>query len=170
MPRRHRSSGPGWFELPVMPFLTIMLGLISVMALAGISLAVQQRDQGKAEVLVALTDIPPGFVPIHVRCNQRGVVWRDDAGTWQTVAFGHGNSPFQTGVGDLKRLVAFLEAKAEANRQLSFSGRQHTIILWIEPEGVVTAYEVQLLLESLGLPLRVGQLPILSQDRIVESP
>ncbi len=173
--RRHKSNLGGWFELPTLPFLSIMLGLMSVMALASIGIAIQKRREKKKETLVTLVEIPAGLVPVHIRCKPDRIQWQNELGQWQELYLGDPTRG-RTGLGvrssarAVRDFVEFIQNTADNSRKLSFSGRQHTVILWIEPDAVYTAYEVQRLFLQLGLPLRLGRLPVMREETIVNPP
>jgi hypothetical protein len=164
------------FELPAMPFLAIMLGLVSVMALAAISIAREKHDEMEAIKGVELVGVPARFVPFHLRCQDNRVHWRDDDGDWHSFdqtgmlallddrmreAYGIELSLDRSATGFRKYLLE----KAEANKRLSFSRRQNTLIMWVEPEGAEMAGMMQSLIANLA-PMRIGLLPIMPGERI----
>jgi hypothetical protein len=63
-------------------------------------------------------------------------------------------------------LLRFLKSKELGNRQLSYLGQQHTLILWIEPEGETTAGLLQYVMSEMNLALRTGKLPIAPGEEI----
>jgi hypothetical protein len=164
------------FELPAMPFLAIMLGLVSVMALTAISIAREKHDEMEAIKGVELVGIPARFIPFHVRCEKDRVHWRGDDGEWQSfdqlgmlvlleehmrIAYGIEPVMNQAATG----FREYLLAKAEANKRLSFSRRQNTLIMWVEPEGAEMSGMLQSLIANLA-PIRIGLLPIMPGERI----
>ena len=150
-----------------------LLGLISIMALASMGLAIEKREEEKRLINVKLVGIPAHFVPVHLRCRKDTVDWLDDTGRWQKLFLGEltpgaGRLFSRASKRDLQRFWAFIGKKAAANRRLSFSRRQHTIILWVEPEGVLTALLfVQMEVTQYGIPLRIGKLPVMAKEVII---
>ncbi|MFT5129964.1 MAG: hypothetical protein ACI8W8_003593 [Rhodothermales bacterium] len=174
--RRRQALWMDSFELPAMPFLAIMLGLVSVMALAAISIAREKHDEMEAIKGVELVGIPARFVPFHVRCQEDRVQWRNDAGEWESFdqlgmlvllderrREAYGIEPItDRSATDFRD---YLLAKAEANKRLSFSRRQNTLIMWVEPKGAQMSGMMQSLISGLA-PIRIGLLPIMPGERI----
>lgn len=161
MPRRHRSSGI-WFQHHALPFLSIMLGLIAVMALAGMGLASSKRMDRQKRQVVKLANVPPELLPFNIICEESRVLWRKN-GQWKTMSLKSKGATASDYVGviEFRNEIAML---AEKNRKLSFSGKQNTIILWIRPKGALTSKTTEYLLSD--LPLRVGKLPLLDNEDI----
>ncbi len=160
-------------EFPTLAFLSIMLGLMSVMALTVMGIATQKRQEARRKQTVELVGVPSSFRPFHVRCSLDRVRWLDADGTWQSVqlfsllAFLRlgTDSPFLPS--DCLRFTNFLREKTLENRRLSFTGQQNTLILWVEPDGSDSAIIVQYLVsDRLGLPIRIGKLPIRPNEEI----
>ena len=170
MSRRSRKAQTDLdFELPALPFMSIMLGLMSVMALASMGLAVQKRQELQKQSTVALVEIPPGLVPVHMRCRQNSLMWLDDTGTWNEIYMASatdGGVPFRARAAEVDKFFLFLRDALEKSRELSFKNQQHCVILWIEPDGIRTSYQVQGILSQLRIPLRIGQLPVLDEEAI----
>lgn len=156
----------------MLPFLTIMLGLMSVMALTTMSISVQKRQEAKQQQLVKLVGVPSGFRPFHVRCSGQRILWLEGDGTWRETSIFSllGMMRMSEGMpqlhADSLRLLTFLRQKAEQNGRLSFSNEQNTMILWVEPDGTESAQILQYLIGDLGLPLRIGKLPIFKGEEI----
>ncbi len=169
--QRHRSVAlvP---DFPMIPFLAIMLGIMSVMALNTLGFSVERRQEQKRQAVVELVGVPDGFLPVNLRCQEHGVLWQDTDGEWRGLTiFGlFALLPQAEGRGvitdEAVAFLNFLRERAQDNRRLSFAGRQHTLLLWVEPAGVVTAQIIQELVSHHKLPLRVGQLPLLPRERI----
>lgn len=160
MPRRRRSAGT-WFQHHALPFLSIMLGLIAVMALASMGLASIKRIDETSRRFVKLANVPPQLVPFHIICEDQRILWRKD-GQWKEFDF----HPRDKTAIDLSAIefVNELATLAEKNRSLSFRGKQNTIILWIRPDGVLTSKVIEL--HASKLPLRVGKLPLLKNEDV----
>ncbi len=162
--------------LPTLPFLAIMLGLMSVMALTTIAISVEKRRDIQETTVVELVGVPADFVPFHIRCKHSGAAWLDDQGVWQefsisdilamygeSAAYGGGantdwDSPF----------MQFLTEKIEENKILSFVRKQNTLILWVEPEGIDVAALIQYVVSKRDFPLRVGLLPVMEGEDILD--
>jgi hypothetical protein len=156
-----------------MPFLSIMLGLMSVMALITLQTAVQERErQLEQHVGVELKGVPAEFVPHEMRCTAAGIDWRTLSGVPKTTSHAgvqtlfndilRGDQP--TGSGKL--LLDYLHSIVLQNRHLSFSNRQNSVIIWVEPEAIVIAEVVSYIIEYNDWPLRVGMLPI-RKDEVI---
>jgi len=169
--RRHRR--PAGNKLPLMPFLSIMLGLMSVMALVTLHTAIQERQRlADEQVGVELTGVPVGFVPHEMRCKASGVEWRDFKGVGQFTPYDALQPLFvellrgeQPG-GEAGRLIDYLKACVLANRQLSFDNKQNTVILWVEPNALSTSEVISHIVNYYGWPLRVGMLPVGTNELI----
>ena len=169
--RKSRTGGQGLFAVPVLPFLSIMLGLMSAMALTTMAITFQKRTQEEPPKAVELVGIPHEFIPFHVRCRQSSISWLDERGKWHTVqliAFltnpiANVTEAMQTGP---YAFINHLRRKSDENARLSYGGRQNSLILWVEPNASESAQVVQLVVAQLGFPLRVGQLPILEHEDI----
>ncbi|OVE81074.1 hypothetical protein BVY04_04130 [bacterium M21] len=148
-----------------------MLGLISVMALTSMAITVRRREQKDLEQFVKLNNIPSNLVPLHIRCSKSAIHWQNDQGKWQVFSLNTqaGQAPSGKFRADMEAFLAFLETKAAANHALSYANKQHTLILWIEPDGILLALELQRMISEFGLPLRVGQLPLLDNESIQKS-
>jgi len=170
--RRRHSQGSGWFRQDLVPFLSIMLGLMSVMVLITISITVKKRQEMKDQVVVKLTGIPDEFVPLQIRCMAEGIAWQDDSGVWQEVSdvglafLASPGEDLATISVDTRRFYDWLREKAQANAELSYAGKQHTIILWVEPTGIQASDWVQIALDVRQIPLLVGKLPATEKDEI----
>lgn len=172
MARRHRTAFAWSAGLPILPFLSIMLGLMSVMALTTMALSVERRQQAVEGTRITLTGVPANFIPVQIRCTRKGIRYRDRDGAWQDVPLLGLLSlvqPAETSI-DIpaaRRFRAFLTAKAEANKALSYQRRQHSLILWVEPEGLYAKALVEWLISRLQLPLRTGSLPLMPDEEVV---
>ncbi len=160
------------FQIPSLPFLSIMLGLMSVMALTTIGISVEERIEQKKISTVELVGIPANFIPFHMRCTKTILSWLDEHNTWQDISLFELvtliNSKSKTILSTSKSqaFLAFIKKKTIENRKLSYSRQQNTLILWIEPDGVDTATIVQYIVNNHKLPLRIGSLPILEGEDI----
>ena len=160
------------YDLPTLPFLSTMLGLMSIMALTTLGLTAEKRQEVQKVKGVQLVDIPTEFRPFHVRCMPKAIAWLDDSGSWNDVDLvslitllrpGMGNAMIDAKARDM---IRFLRAKTLANSNLSFSGQQNTLILWVEPDGVEAASIIQYIVNQMQLPLRIGKLPIFPGEEI----
>lgn len=170
--RKRQSKGLRFLELPLLPFLSTMLGLMSVMALTAMAVTVERRQAREKQTLVELVGVPSEFIPVNIRCKPESVQWLTDDGQWReltTLAFLSlcrklvAPAPFTPEEQDF---IDFLRAKAAANRGLSYSRRQHTLLLWVEPLGIGAYNLMQLMVAELDLPIRIGRLPVLERERI----
>lgn len=171
--RRRRSQLDECFNLPLLPFLSIMLGLISIMALTALGITARRREKARQEVAVKLVGTPAEFAPLNIRCMRRGIIWRDFQGRRHRVSLLRppGNTPDLRSAArpmELEALALFLQDAERHSRRLSYDNRQHTLVLWIEPEGVMTSYLFRQLLQTLDVSLRVGMLPIAEDEAIME--
>jgi hypothetical protein len=158
--------------MPSLPFLAIMLGLMSVMALTTIGIAVESRQEQKQNSIIELVGIPANFIPFYMRCSNTSLMWLDDDNIWRSLPAIEliplmalpetylDNSP------NGSEFLRFIKRKINENRALSFQRRQHTLVLWVEPGGVDTATIVQYFISHNRFPLRVGLLPILHGETI----
>jgi hypothetical protein len=165
--RKHGSGGGLSYEFPMLAFLSIMLGVMSIMALATMGLTAEKRAEARQKVTaVQLVGVPPRFRPFHMRCSADKIAWLDDREAWQEIDLISLLGISQPGGGpgmvtrEVVELLRFAKAKQLANRALSFSGQQNTLILWIEPEGVHSSLLVQHMFDMFNLSLRIGRLPI----------
>ena len=175
--RRRQVPWADSFQLPAMPFLAIMLGLVSVMALAAIAIAREKREDMQAIQGVELVGVPARFIPFYLRCAEDTVSWRDGEGTWHEFELRDGIIALldermrqaygiqDAGAPEARAFREYVLEKAEANKRLSFSRRQNTLIMWVEPEGAETAGTMQTLIAGLA-PIRIGLLPIMPDERI----
>lgn len=168
--RRHSHALAG---MPLMPFLSIMLGLMSVMALTTLGISAEQRQEQRDQTLVELVAVPEELVPVYLRCGPESVSWLNDQGQWgradrlSLFSIFHSGGDVEDMLPPARQLVRFLRSKTEENRSLSFSGRQHSLLLWVEPQGVETAQLLQLAVGGMRLPIRIGQLPIQPDQEVV---
>ncbi len=168
---RHKYRNQS-FQIPSLPFLSIMLGLMSVMALTTIGISVEERSQQKKISSVELVGIPANFIPFHMRCTKTVLSWLDDRNTWQNISFFelitliNSKEKLRLSTSKSQAFLTFLENKTIENRKLSYSRQQNTLILWVEPDGVDTAAVVQYIVNNHKLPLRIGSLPILEGEDI----
>lgn len=174
MSRRSRRTSGKWFSQDLLPFLSIMLGLMTVMSLTTLGTSSDQRAQAKAQVMVQLAGIPDRFDPLQIRCKEESIEWMDVKGTWQPLSVQSLFMLLQSAkqerpvlTPDAFRFAKFLKDMAEENKTMSFQRKQHTLILWVEPTGVRTAMMLDFYVDAAGLPLRVGKLPALGTDRIL---
>ena len=169
---RRRRNNPLSSDHPVLPFLTIMLGLMSVMALTTMGISVEQRHKAQEEELVELVGIPSGFIPLVMRARRDRLEYLDDDKNWQSVHvmsfvdLRQGALSNTAAIDDLRRLLGFISRKVYANRNLSLDGRQHTIIMWVDDDGIQTHAFASEFIHSLELPIRIGLLPILSHEEV----
>jgi hypothetical protein len=175
--RRRQIPWADSFQLPAMPFLAIMLGLVSVMALTAIVIARENREDMQSIQGVELVGVPARFIPFYIRCEAERVHWRDDDGDWREFDSRMGiiallddqlREAYQiAGVEDAsaKAFREYVLAKAEANKRLSFSRRQNTLIMWVEPDAAEVASTMQTLIANLA-PIRIGLLPIMPNEKI----
>ena len=160
MPRRRRS-GNKWFHHHALPFLSIMLGLIAVMALTAMGLAsIKRMDESKRQY-VKLANVPPELIPFHIVCEKDRVLWRKD-GKWKEFGFKPGDAKANNGA--VIEFINQLATLAENNRRLSFQGKQNTVVLWVRPDGVLTSKVMEM--QAARLPLRVGKLPLLQNEEV----
>ena len=161
------------FEIPALPFLSIMLGLMSIMALTTIGISVQQRQKAQKNTLVELVGVPSNFIPFHIRCQADSIAWLDDNLKWNKTSVAtlfrllteaNEKTSLTTRYGD--SLVDFLLNKVNENKSLSFSSQQNSLILWVEPDGVDTSTIFKQLLFASGIPLRIGLLPVMQGEEI----
>jgi hypothetical protein len=171
--RRRTANRHGLaYESPLLAFLAIMLGVMSVMALNAIALTVEKRQETKRVTAVQLVGIPNEFRPLHLRCTPDEIYWLDDRQQWRSTSALAFASLLRGGPGGaaLGRngldLLRFLKSKEVGNRALSYLGQQHTLILWIEPEGETTAGLLQYVMGEMNLALRTGKLPIAPGEEI----
>jgi hypothetical protein len=149
-----------------------MLGLMSVMALTTMSIAVKKREQARQQTAVELVGVPSGFLPFHVRCTAEEISWLNDRHQWRTVSLVRlwawlrlrQTAPIMSS--DVREFLTFLRLRTQENARLSFSGRQNTMILWVQPDGIDGANIVQMAVGELNLPLRIGKLPIQPNEEI----
>ncbi len=172
--RRRKGNAGGLFQLPVLPFLSIMLGLMSVMALVTLGLSVREFESKKqGQHSVELVGIPTNFTPFHIRCTDDGVKWLTADGIWKETQMlellflvRNLEAPATEPQFPEPGLLGHLQNKVRENRRLSFSRRQNTLILWVEPDGVDAATLVRIIISQFELPLRVGKLPIMENEVI----
>ncbi len=171
--RRTQRISTQNLALPVIPFLAIMLGLMGVMALTTIGIAVEQRNASVERGVVQLSDIPTNFIPFHLRCSGDKISWLDDKNLWGAMVmedfiqlFQRDIRILQTSNRDAIRFHQFLQQKVQANRALSFSRQQNTMIVWVEPDGVEMASLLEYFITINKIPLRMGLLPILPGEEI----
>ena len=67
---------------------------------------------------------------------------------------------------DTETILDFINTKVEENKKLSFSNQQHSLILWVEPDGTDTSTVFKYLISSRKIPLRIGLLPVLHDEKI----
>jgi hypothetical protein len=152
-------------ELPLLPFMSILLGLMSIMALTTMGISVEQRKEKTDQVEVELVGIPANFVPINIRCTEDWLMWHDGL-AWRkvnstTLLSLLSQGPSQIGLDDdLRGFLQFMVRKTHQNKQLSYQRKQHTIIYWVEPAGISTYAIADLIIAELQLPMRTGLLPI----------
>lgn len=168
---KRRNSGGEWYSLHALPFLSIMLGLISVMALNSMAITVQKREAARKEELVRLANIPENLIPVQVVCDKDTVEWEDKNGKTKRFYVTEPTGPLKQtqhrgNVASTLEFFQFLKNLERLNRQSSFEGRQRTLILWVKPKGGETATQIQALLLQLGLPIRVGKLPLLGNEHV----
>jgi hypothetical protein len=166
MSRRRQQLASELYQLPSLPFLSIMLGLMSFMALTILGITAIQRQDAKDQTAVELVGVPARFVPFHIRCRPGVFEWLADDGRWRETPVtgvlaqaGDEYAGLQLSTAG-RALMRYLFAKIEENKHLSYSERQNTLILWIEPDAVDVSYVLQRILAIHRLPLRVGSLPI----------
>ena len=170
--RRRRQDTANWFELPALPFLSIMLGMLSVMALISLALTVEARADKQDIKGVEMVGIPAGFSAFNVRCSQEQVLWQRSDGTWSyfgetgIVGMLQGESLFSSDVVSAIQFRQLLVDKTFENRELSYSNQQNTLIIWVEPDGGRMALTLRYLIDRWKLPLRVGMLPIFPGEEI----
>lgn len=172
MARRRQRDGQTLCRLDVLPFLSIMLGLMSVMALCTLGFAFEQRQEQRKIANVELVGVPESLVPLQIRLSAESVDWFE-GGKWHRLdptdlAYlqAQGLSAYSLPEQALK-FADFLRGKVEDNRRLSFQGKQHTVLLWLEPDGFRNWIFVQAVIDDAELPVRLGQLPILPGETIV---
>ncbi len=176
MSRRKIRTKADWFQLHALPFLSIMLGLISVMALTSMALTVEQREtRKKKKEIVKLASIPSEFIPVHVICDGGNVIWHDLEGDEHSFSLRPPEPdpdsppvPYdpEQNIAKLQEFVRLLGEITAANRRLSFRNKQYTLILWVKPSGARTALEIQGLVAGSELPLRIGKLPLLENETV----
>ena len=86
MPRKGKARGGLSYGFPVLPFLAIMLGVMSVMALTTLATTMQRyQEQQPTDVnAVELVGIPANYRPWHLRCEAGRVRWLDADGRWRS--------------------------------------------------------------------------------------
>lgn len=177
MSNRRNKRATSLYELPTLPFLSIMLGLMSVMVLTILGISVERRDQLQKNALVELVGMPARFIPFHMRCRPASVDWLDDDNQWHTVPLSGivalADVEYSRGLAlsvDGRRMMSHIFNKISENQSLSYSRRQNTLILWVEPDGIDASAIVQLIIARQNLPLRVGSLPIRQGEKIRHVP
>lgn len=173
MSRRSRRQGRSAFSQDLLPFLSIMLGLMSVMALTTMAITVSKRREMQQTTVVKLVAIPDRFEPLQIRCLRDGIQWQDDSGAWRDMNNSNlsilaENDDRLLAVFPVARLfITWLNDKVRANAALSYERKQHTLILWIEPDGVITSMMFEAMVDTRGLPIRIGKLPATEGDQIL---
>ncbi|MCJ8332371.1 MAG: hypothetical protein HRT89_20770 [Lentisphaeria bacterium] len=150
--------------------MSVMLGLISVMCLTSLALAMQKRDKEIESIPVKLVSIPIGFRPLQIKCLKNSFEWQQTNGNWNTIHFKDKDVSMgmQSRPQEMKRFMNFIINKILKNRQLSHLGQQHTIIMWVEPDGIMTYLTLSYKINALNLPVRIGALPILEGEEILQ--
>lgn len=172
MPRRRRRALGDWFELPALPFLSIMLGMLSVMALISLALTAAARSEQERQQGVELVGIPAGFRAFHVRCSQEKISWQQPDGSWKSfgeLGFSGMLSDTNTYHPEILNALQFRASMIEKtfdNRELSYRNQQNTMIIWVEPDGGRMALTLRYVIDQWQLPLRVGMLPIFPGEAI----
>lgn len=174
MKRSHRRLSGTFqkmFQLPTLPFLSIMLGLMSVMALTTMGLSVARRQEEKKSKAIELVGIPAHFLPLQFRCRKEGLEWKNLDGTPQKTSILDLFALLQKSIKtelppDAKILKTFLLHLPQINQRLSFHRQQYTILLWVEPDGILTKMALEVVISDLQIPLRVGALPIFETESL----
>ncbi len=166
MRRRQREE---WFSFPVIPFLAIMLGLISVMSIASVAVSFQRHREVRKTELVRLTNIPPVLIPLHIRCKSDRFIWYDLEHRPHTImltrqADSEVSLPDVTSFREFHKFIT--SVIIDRNKKESFNGRQFTFIIWTEPDASRNTMELVNLLDQFHNPLRTGLLPIMPNEKI----
>lgn len=163
--RSRRLRNSGWFSQHALPFLSIMLGLIAVMALANIGLTATKRQEVRKQQYVQVANIPPNLIPIHIICDHEGFRWYRD-GAWHTVRIGEALASSEAMGDGATDFLHFIADTAASNRTLSYARKQNTIILWIRPKGILSAAVLEGIIYQAELPIRIGKLPLLEDEEV----
>ena len=83
---RRRHSEGSWFENHSLPFLSIMLGVISVMVLTNMLFAVRQKQDQEQKNAVQLIGVPKNYVPVYIRCGATKISWQEES-EWVGIEF-----------------------------------------------------------------------------------
>ena len=143
---------------------------MSIMALVTMGISVEQRLEKKNIASVELVGIPSHFIPFHIRALENHVMWLDEELSWRKVPIFNlldlTNKNLEYLNADSKKFIRLLQNKSDENKILSFNKRQNSLILWVEPKGIDTAWIIRHIISVQSLPLRVGLLPILANEEI----
>ena len=178
MPRRRRQNHDTTYQLPAMPFLSIMLGMIAIMVVATLGLNARKQHQQEG-LSVKLSGVPSHFIPVQMRASDDYISWFEN-GRWEKLYvpdpdYASGEL-LQEFLKDLfnkaknqrtyAQFLDFLKNSSADNRQLSYRGKQKTLIIWVEPDGVFQSEFIQRIILNHQLPLRVGLLPIQPGEKV----
>lgn len=175
-----RRSGPqagNWGDAGESPgFLAAMLCVVCVMALFTLISSAEKRHRPDRSKFVVLAGVPERLIPLQIRCMAEGISWLDaNRGQWHRVRVVELaallDRPLFSPGGRASAASAFrelLRSKVRENARFSFlpAPRMNVVLLWIQPDGVGSAELVQRIIAEPRLPLRVGLVPVLANERI----
>lgn len=140
------------------------------MALATIGISIQQRLKEQKNTSVELVGIPSNFLPFHMRCTANSVLWLNENLKWKETSYMNllrlMNQVDSLDAPETETILDFITTKIEENKKLSYSSQQHSLILWVEPDGVETLTVFKYLISLRKIPLRIGLLPVLHGEKI----